>query len=71
MFAGTRPCTPQHFCKWFWYERTVRRPLGEPVGNGWNGSRAFAQFPSVAAGRLINRKQLALSAFEVPDLPYL
>jgi hypothetical protein len=45
--------------------------LGEPIGNGWNKSQAFAQCLSVAAGRLINKKQLALSAFEIPDLPYL
>jgi len=45
--------------------------LGEPVGNGWNEFRAYAQCLSVATGHLINKKQLVLSAFDVPDLPYL
>jgi len=35
------------------------------------GTDSIAQCLSVAAGRLIKKKQLVLSAFEIPDLPYL
>lgn len=50
---------------------------GVPCGGHWAnpmttvGTDSIAQFPSVATGRLINKKQLVLSAFEIPDLPYL
>jgi hypothetical protein len=50
---------------------------GVPCSGHWAnplataGTDSIAQCPSVATSRLINKKQLALSAFEIPDLPYL